>query len=605
MGKGVLIFAILTIVVLSTIVLSVLQYSKDVPKLVSTEEQKGNASNLSDYALNFAMKQVVDKNITNDCTIPYNNFFVLDGKIDSLKYNFDFNGETNIIQLIANVTWVSNQETVHHQAEAHLKFIPGTSTDPFKTGFWHFNEGTGEQTEDFTENDNEAVAVNKATPGDDWEDDRFTNGGQSMHFDNSLTPTDEYFSVTEDSSLDFQEEGSCEAWIYLEYPLIPFGGIVHKGERADWFDEAYSLQFWSSGREICFAVRNSNNYVQKVIGPRNLEVNNWYYVVGTWNPSEVAVWVDGVKVASQRNIIGKVRNSNGNLQIGSQLSNGNTYHWYNSIFGFNGRIDDVAVRSNAYTANEIKMNYINSSMILYYKFDDGKKDATVTRVKDSSPNKIGGVLKDGYHTNGVTLPQWVDGKFGGGLKFNGYDNLVRVDSHPSLLLKESGAIAVWAKMSPGANGKPYLVHKNDSKQWKTASYGFGFKKLKGPYLRLWGKKKTYVNKNNRKLETERWYHLTGSWDADDVKVCIDGAEVDSQPNKSNPQRERDVPVIIGAGIDGLFNTTDGARTFDGIIDEVKIFFRKLSIDEVGILKNYDPITSPEVQDSYKIVYWQK
>ncbi|MEA1971796.1 MAG: LamG domain-containing protein [Candidatus Cloacimonadota bacterium] len=610
MGKGVLVFSILTVVVLSTIILNVMNNSREIPGIVNTEEIQGGATSLSDYALNYAMKQVVDENVTDDKTSTFSNFEVLGGEINRLTYDFDFNSETDIIQLVADVSWYSTQDTINHRAEALLEFVPGSNIDPYKVGHWYFDEGSGDSADDFTENENEATAVNNSNPNSDWEDDRFTNEGQSMDFDNSFwSAGDEYYSVDEDPSLDALTEGSCEAWVKLEWPYIPFAGILHKGERANWTDEAYSLQFWSTGREAAFAVRNSSDQVQVVVGPPNLRRGRWYYIVGTWNASEVAVWVDGQKVASQANTIGAVRNSDGNLQIGSQLSNGNEHGYYNELFGFSGQIDDASVRNQAYSQDEIEMNYIEGSMAAYWQFEEG----TGNQAFDSSRNANTGLLHDGHHSNGIDLPSWEDSKFGKGLVFNGFDNMVSVPNANSLTIKKEGTISFWANPYT-LNSESGYLHKGDDKNFFDACYSFynrnnSRKLYLTLYKRIWffTTRKTVIS--NSKVNINSWNYLATTWDSGrnfwnrgHLSLYVNGSVVEKR-NMWFDVVHNASHLNIGAKTREYKNSSLGNYGFDGIMDEVRIFFRKLETYELDILQDYDPTADGAGDGLYKIVYW--
>lgn len=616
MGKGVLIFSILSVVIFSTIMLSLINSSSELPETVRDQEMASGASRLGEYALNYGMKEVVDGVVTGDITNTYNDFDVLNGTINSLQYDFDFQSTTNLIQILADVSWFTSNDTVHHQAEAHLEFIPGSEIDPYKTGYWYFDEGTGDNTEDSTENENDATAVNFSNPDDDWEDDRFENGGQSMGFDNSFwDDDDEYFSVEDDGTLDPLTEGSCEAWVYLEWPPIPFAGILHKGERANWTDEAYSLQFWTTGREAAFAVRNSSNQVQVVVGPSNLQFHQWYYIVGTWNEEEVAVWVDGIKVASEDNTIGAVRNSDSDLQIGSQLSNGNAHGYYNEIFGFSGRIDDAAVRNQAYSQDDIEMNYINGSMSAYWRFEEGSGNFAY----DKSMNGNTGTLFDGYHANGVTLPQWVTGKFGTALEFNGFDNMVSVPNSSSMNLRESGTISFWAKPFSLDYDSGY-IHKGDNSNLSDECYSFendgSNRRLKLKILKpfLWWTLERSITSNTA-VPLNTWSYLAATWDTSGLLAALFGSDarldlyVNGNVNGAGfsilDARTNNSHLNIGAKTRQYLNSTKGNYGFDGQMDEVRLFYRKLRTPEITKLENYDPDVSEVGDDSYKIVYWRK
>jgi hypothetical protein len=68
------------------------------------------------------------------------------------------------------------------------------------------------------------------------------------------------------------------------------------------------------------------------------------------------------------------------------------------------------------------------------------------------------------------------------------------------------------------------------------------------------------------LETDRWYHVAGVFDGEEVRLYIDGREVASAPG-SGERRLRELPLLIGADVDAGGNAVS---PFEGLIDEVRI-----------------------------------
>jgi len=90
------------------------------------------------------------------------------------------------------------------------------------------------------------------------------------------------------------------------------------------------------------------------------------------------------------------------------------------------------------------------------------------------------------------------------------------------------------------------------------------------------------------LYTNGWHHVAGVWDAKttEAKLYVDGALVASAINalypltKLHPPENRVLPVQIG-GCNALYDDTLNRRAFKGQIDEVRLWRRALSQNEVA------------------------
>jgi type II secretory pathway pseudopilin PulG len=203
---------------------------------------------------------------------------------------------------------------------------------------WNMNEGSG-------------VATGQgAYQGQIIGNAVWTNGkvGDALHFDG----VDSRVSVSDSSTLDLTTAGTVGAWIHMD-SITPFGGIVHKGDRTDFSDEAYTLQFWTGNTVILGITDNSNN-LHMVQTNTVFVPNTWYYVAGTWDSTGMRIYVNGTLDRSVTDT-GVARNSAGSLNIGAQTSTyyDGTYH----NFPFQGIIDEASISNRALSSDEIKLYY--------------------------------------------------------------------------------------------------------------------------------------------------------------------------------------------------------------------------------------------------------
>ncbi|MBP7735167.1 MAG: hypothetical protein KA369_04265 [Spirochaetes bacterium] len=166
--------------------------------------------------------------------------------------------------------------------------------------------------------------------------------------------TTDYVSVPDSDTLTLGEAGTIEAVVYMNN-YTPFGGIVHKGTRKDFNDEAYSLQFWTPEGILRFSIFNAAGSYLYVDSPDALETGKWYHLAVTWNSSRMTMYVNGSEVASVANTVGAVRNTDGDLVIGAQLPVRYSGTWNN--LGFSGIIDRVRIYNRALAAEEISSAY--------------------------------------------------------------------------------------------------------------------------------------------------------------------------------------------------------------------------------------------------------
>jgi len=83
----------------------------------------------------------------------------------------------------------------------------------------------------------------------------------------------------------------------------------------------------------------------------------------------------------------------------------------------------------------------DETVVLYLPFDEGKGE----EVKDLSKSGKTGVLG----TRGKDLPQWVDGKFGKALEFDGETNFVQIEETPDFsFASDPGTmtLAAWVEV---------------------------------------------------------------------------------------------------------------------------------------------------------------
>ncbi|MFO8078029.1 MAG: LamG-like jellyroll fold domain-containing protein [Thermoplasmatota archaeon] len=229
-------------------------------------------------------------------------------------------------------------------AEELLNYYNQTKPDMLElVSSWEFNEDAGSIAYDSSDGNDGTIH------GATW-----TTGvsGTALFFDNQAGQ-DEYVSIPDDDNLDLTTEGSVEAWIKIN-SYQDYAGIVHKGNQNDFSDEAYTLQFWDNGRTILFGGNDDSGDSITIESSEELNLDQWYHIVGTWDASSIKLYINGDLEVDETFSIDAIRNTDGSLQIGAQLTENYSGHGY---FGFDGIIDQVALYNTALTADEIVNHY--------------------------------------------------------------------------------------------------------------------------------------------------------------------------------------------------------------------------------------------------------
>ncbi|HUV09129.1 MAG TPA: LamG domain-containing protein [Spirochaetia bacterium] len=165
---------------------------------------------------------------------------------------------------------------------------------------------------------------------------------------------DNFIRIEDSDGLDLSTAGTVEAWIKASSHK-PYAGIVHKGEKRDFSDESWMLQFWGSDGTVAVIVTSPDGTLLEVFSTFQLDLDEWYHVAATWDSDRVVLYINGQENNSRPNTVGEIRATDGGLIIGAQLSEP-----YNSTYGnigFDGVIDEVNVFDRALTPEEILYRY--------------------------------------------------------------------------------------------------------------------------------------------------------------------------------------------------------------------------------------------------------
>lgn len=197
---------------------------------------------------------------------------------------------------------------------------------------------------------------------------------------------------------------------------------------------------------------------------------------------------------------------------------------------------------------------------------------------------LGSIASDssGYGNTGTLLngPQWVEGKYGSALYFDGIDDFVQVPDSESLTISGHGiSIEFW--MYPAitldgdshpinfvGKGLEYVIQFEHDDQGKLIYGGqMSFAIALQPSETNWKVVRTTTNRWN----ANTWYHIAGTYDGNYLKIYVNGKLENSQAQSGDLFAQGIDSLGIGSHFLGDWPPEPWSHHFNGTIDEVKIY----------------------------------
>ena len=210
-------------------------------------------------------------------------------------------------------------------------------------------------------------------------------------------------------------------------------------------------------------------------------------------------------------------------------------------------------------------------LIAYWPLDEGEG----TTAADAYTGTHNGTVE-----NGAT---WVAGKVGSALEFYGGEGGgdVSIPMHAELMPPEVFSVQAWANWNSHDINWAGIV----SNFYDTGSNEGGWLLFGWSYDSVWFALETgntqYTEINGGAMGTGVWHHLVGVYDGSFMRLYVDGSEAAYSPKTGSIDYQ---PEALEFSI-GRFHDNDEDFSFDGKVDEVALWGRALTVDEVTWLYN--------------------
>ncbi len=208
---------------------------------------------------------------------------------------------------------------------------------------------------------------------------------------------------------------------------------------------------------------------------------------------------------------------------------------------------------NSMSETLIEYEYSNGLIGLWH-LDEGSGSV----AGDTSGNDNGGILING--------PEWTSGRINGALRFDGIDDAVEIST--SNLDASGGTVALWTYAEDFSGVRYLFGHAVGTWSDRIQLYVDNGSLCLG----LGDSHAQHTDIEN--LALQRWYNIALTWDSGNYVVYVDGI-AKATGSYTGLSTLSDLADIGNTG-----NTSYREEVFNGIIDEVRIYNRALTVDEV-------------------------
>ncbi|UJP64905.1 LamG-like jellyroll fold domain-containing protein [Mongoliitalea daihaiensis] len=417
-------------------------------------------------------------------------------------------------------------------------------------GYWKMDEGSGNQFLDHSGNNFHASILNSS--GIQWQEGI---QGQAVNLPGF---SGRYGTVAHQSKLSLPNALTIAAWV--NPAVLGKNTIISKAAGNGfelWLDSDGLIEFRLNrgNNGATYRLRSQFNY--------NQSVNKWFHIAATFDGKTSTIYINGKEDISQTFEPFGIGTNAGDLVIGA----------LGTIQRFSGKLDEVRLYNTALTPAEIQ-TLANLSIddkssasvaVGHWKMDEGFGN----QLLDDSGNGFHALIED---TGGIA---WSTGVLGQAINLPGFGGRFGIVSHQSKLSLPN-AITITAWVNPSVVGRSTIISKSDGNGFELWLDHNGFIEFRlnrgtsGGAYRL-------LSNFNYAQSTNRWFHVTATFDGNTSKIFINGIEDVTRTYDSFTIGTKSGDLVIGA--------LGTIQRFTGKMDDLRLYDRALDISEIQDLTN--------------------
>lgn len=462
--------------------------------------------------------------------------------------------------------------------------------------YWNFDEGTGTTANNIGtagsgSNGTLTSMASPATTSSGWTRTGKLNSG--LLFDGSNDNV--VLATASDAAVDFNgsESFSGSAWVYIT--TMPgtneMDAIITKWD-ATTPTRGYRLVVTNDDSDTTgnFRVEMYDESTDQTISAfganDSVSVNTWYHVAFSFTggiagaAGDLVLYTDGkltAQNAANTSFLG-LEDVSADFTVGDY----DTTDAAAADTAFTGTIDEVKIYPGVLPSSQVMVdrNYnsaasisngsderstftdgIGTDPLIYWNFDENTGTSSVSNKGNGSTTVNTGTL------NAITSSDWVPGKIGSALHFNGTSQYVSLadtaDLSPTTI-----STNVWIKPEKLAStvGDSIVVYEHENTTNPFEAYSLymdsGDDRM---YCKFCNSSNTCALPSTiNSLSANTWYHLTCTWDGSTVKTYLNG-DLQSSAALTGSIKNGDDAFTLGAGDAGF------SFFFPGIIDDFKLY----------------------------------
>jgi len=218
----------------------------------------------------------------------------------------------------------------------------------------------------------------------------------------------------------------------------------------------------------------------------------------------------------------------------------------------------------------------NYSLLGYWSIDFSNSTGI---FDNSSYNNFGIFTGEGFGEGAKSI-----GKYGEALEFDGDSDYINLGDTASGDY-DAMTVEAWIKRTGSDSGWETALHRNDEYTIGSSVFFIGLEASTYDITATIGggaTGPTYQSGNtNIPAELDTWYHVVNSWDGTTARVYVDGKEILNYPLSS--ANFKALTATKGSAITriGTSSSASNGYFFNGEVDEVKIYSRALSPEEIN------------------------
>ncbi len=271
---------------------------------------------------------------------------------------------------------------------------------------------------------------------------------------------------------------------------------------------------------------------------------------------------------------------NTTIKVGGSwdMDSGGAFTNTNSTIMFTGTTSTLTITSGGFSFNNV---IINDGLVAYWKLDETADNARVMDASGYANHGTAASFAAGGGPSTTYLPSAINFKNLYSLEFDGADDIVTIPDNDILDGQGPLTYSAWIRpQSLGENNNGRIVGKYSG----TGIYrpDFSIAATYALLFRFDGSTTLLRQTANNSVAFTQWRHVAVTWDgtttATGIHIYVNGAEATYATTTDG------VSLNDGAALNYYIgNTTTIDRTFDGHIDDLRIYNRVLSSEEIAVL----------------------